>query len=241
MAKEDFCFTYYDGDAASDMQHMNRLERGAYSDLILFQRKIKKHLNVDQIRKVLGRDFEACWPAIELILKTDGDGGFFVEWLEKSEIKAKKHSRKQSGNRAGKTKVEPDLTKQQPNVNQTKPLGDGDGDGIEVKYELKELEKKEVFQIEIKDETLAEVTWWTNEVITGNDFNFKPPENVPMDDVYTLAMDHLGKCARYGWHEKLTSQQAFRESLKNFIRENYKKPNDKTPKTTIEDRKRNFK
>ena len=130
MAKEDFCFTYYDGDAARDTTHMNRLERGAYHDIIISQRKFG-HLTLEQIKKILGKDFSDCWPAIELILKVDTDGKFFVEWLENSVIKARKHARKQSDNRKGKTKQEPELTKQQPNNNQTKPLGDENGDGIE--------------------------------------------------------------------------------------------------------------
>ena len=56
MAKEDFCFTYYDGDAARDTTHMNRIERGAYHDLIISQRKFG-HLTIDQVKKILGRDF----------------------------------------------------------------------------------------------------------------------------------------------------------------------------------------
>ncbi len=51
MAKEDFCFTYYDGDAARDMAHMNRLERGAYTDVIISQRKITGILHWIRLRR----------------------------------------------------------------------------------------------------------------------------------------------------------------------------------------------
>ena len=44
MAKADFCFTYYDGDATRDMAHMNRLERGAYTDVVIQQRQ-RGHLS----------------------------------------------------------------------------------------------------------------------------------------------------------------------------------------------------
>lgn len=126
MAKADFCFTYYDGDASRDMAHMNRLERGAYHDIIISQRKFG-HLTKDQIQKILGRDFVSCWDSISLILK-EKDGKFFIEWLDNSEQKAKKHARFQSEKRKGKTKQQPDLTEHKPNETKQQPLGDGNGD-----------------------------------------------------------------------------------------------------------------
>lgn len=128
MAKSDFCFTYYDGDATRDMSHMNRLERGAYTDLIIIQRKFG-HLTLDRIKKTLGKDFVECWESISVVLKQDQEQLFYIEWLEISERKAKKHAEKQSENRKGKTNSEPNATKQQPNNNQTKPLEDGDENG----------------------------------------------------------------------------------------------------------------
>lgn len=134
MAKEDFCFTYYDGDAARDTTHMNRLERGAYHDIIISQRKFG-HLTLDQLRKILGRDFNECWPAVELIMKVDAEGKCFIEWLEISLRKMRAHSQKQSVNRKGKTKINQTATKPEPTINQTQPLGNGDGDGDESKKE----------------------------------------------------------------------------------------------------------
>lgn len=139
MAKADFCFTYYDGDAARDMSHMNRLERGAYTDIIISQRKFG-HLTLDQIKKILGKDFVDCWGAIELVMK-QAEGKFFIEWLQTSENKAKKHSGYQSEKRKGKTKKNQTTTKQQPKETQTQPLGDGDGNEDE---KGKEDEKPEV-------------------------------------------------------------------------------------------------
>lgn len=130
MAKSDFCFTYYDGDATRDMSHMNRLERGAYTDLIISQRKFG-HLTLDRIKKTLGKDFTECWESISVVLKQDKDQLYYIEWLEISERKAKKHAELQSEKRKGKTKQEPDLTKQQPNETKLYPLEDGNGDGYE--------------------------------------------------------------------------------------------------------------
>lgn len=106
MAKEDFCFTYYDGDAARDMAHMNRLERGAYSDLIVSQRKFG-HLRLSLIKKTLGNDFDDVWESLEIILKKDEEGKYYIEWLDNSVEKMKKQSCHQSNN--GKKGGRPDL------------------------------------------------------------------------------------------------------------------------------------
>jgi hypothetical protein len=95
MAKEDFCFTYYDGDATRDMQHMDRLCRGAYTDLIIMQRKIQNgRLSMGHIKAVLGVDFEKCWYSLEIVLKKDGEF-FFIEWVENSVVKMRKSCSKQ--------------------------------------------------------------------------------------------------------------------------------------------------
>lgn len=94
MAKEDFCFTYYDGDAARDKSHMTRLQRGAYDDIISAQRK-RGHLSLEDIKRVLSKDFEECWPALEWALKIDEQGKFFIEWLDKSIEEMRAHSKKQ--------------------------------------------------------------------------------------------------------------------------------------------------
>lgn len=176
MAKSDFCFTYYDGDAARDKAHMNRLERGAYDDFISAQRKFG-HLSKKIIQKVLSSDFENCWEALELILKVDGTGNFYIEWLEISIKKAAQHSehQRENGKKGGRPKSKP---KHNPNETQTitqkKPLEDGDGDGNEdedVKGNGKEneigdagkkslhVQIRELFKTEYKRATSLTYTW----------------------------------------------------------------------------------
>lgn len=92
MAK-DPAFLFYDGDAARDVSHMNRLERGCYFDLIQAQRKFGGY-TVEQARKILGKDFETCWEAIELVLSKDGDQ-YFIEWVRSSISQRKEHADKQ--------------------------------------------------------------------------------------------------------------------------------------------------
>lgn len=146
MAKEDFCFTYYDGDALRDMSHMNRLERGCYGDLVLQQRKFGR-MTLEQIKKILGKDFDECWPSVNLVLIFDNEK-YYIEWLEKSIIKMRANAQHQSenGKKGGrkKAKQKPDESQieanQKPNSNESKPLVDGDENGYEVKN--KKVSKK---------------------------------------------------------------------------------------------------
>lgn len=85
MAK-DPAFLFYPGDASEDTQFMNRLERGAYFDLLKAQKKFRR-FTLEQIKKVFGQDFDACWPAIELVLAKDSDG-YYIEWVDEK-IKAR--------------------------------------------------------------------------------------------------------------------------------------------------------
>lgn len=141
MAKADFCFNFYDGDATRDMAHMNRLERGAYTDVIIQQRQ-RGHLSLNDLKKFLSKDFDTVWPALEWIMKKDAAGLFFIEWLEASEKKAKAHSEKQKENRAKAVKKQPKAdqtsTKRQPKTKSgqplVEPLGNGDGNGDELKF-----------------------------------------------------------------------------------------------------------
>lgn len=150
MAKLDFCFTFYDGDAARDMSHMDRTERGAYMDIIISQRKFG-HLSKDQIIKILSKDFEATWGAIEAVLAVDEDGKFFIEWLENSLSKSRSHSVRQTENITKRyqepTDPIPDATTSLPEVTKavpksTKPIPLEDGDGIGIKGGVGEKNKK---------------------------------------------------------------------------------------------------
>ena len=91
---KDPAFLFYDGDAARDVSHMTRLERGCYFDFIQAQRKFHG-ITVEQARKILGKDFEECWPALELILQIDDEGKYFIEWIRFAEENRAQHAEKQ--------------------------------------------------------------------------------------------------------------------------------------------------
>jgi phage anti-repressor protein len=155
MAKEDFCFTYYDGDAARDKAHMDRLERGAYDDLISAQRK-RGHLSLEDIKKVLSKDFERCWPSLEWILKTDDQNKYFIEWVEKSVEKSRAYSKKQSDRikQFWDKKKNQNQTPEEPRlyhgINSEEPLEDGDGYITTI---LKQLECNNDLVIEENEKT----------------------------------------------------------------------------------------
>lgn len=92
--QEDPAFLFYPGDASEDTQFMNRLERGCYFDLLKAQKKFRR-FTLEQIRRVLGKDFGECWPSIEVVLKREGEF-YFIGWVDNSIEKRKEYSNIQS-------------------------------------------------------------------------------------------------------------------------------------------------
>jgi hypothetical protein len=101
---KDPAFLFYPADASEDTQFMNRLERGCYFDILKAQKKFGK-FSLPQIKKVLGNDFENCWPAIELVLKFE-NGFYFIEWANDSLEKRKLFSESRAKNRKKRTSDE---------------------------------------------------------------------------------------------------------------------------------------
>jgi len=146
MAK-DPAFLFYPGDASNDTQFMNRLERGAYFDLVKGQRLYGGY-TVVQLRKILGNDFESVWPSLELVLEFDGER-YFVGWLKSSISKRDDYSKKQSErvkkrwNNDGNTTVLPKIVNENEIVNET---------GIEIRKESvreNQFQKPTVLEIQI--------------------------------------------------------------------------------------------
>jgi hypothetical protein len=101
---KDPAYLFYDGDAAKDVSHMNRLERGAYFDILQTQRKFGR-MSLEIIKKVLGQDFDKTWEAIKIILTyVEDKQHYFVLWLEESCIKRQKYCESRSVNRT-KSKI----------------------------------------------------------------------------------------------------------------------------------------
>jgi len=110
---KDPAFLFYPADASEDTQFMNRLERGAYFDLVKSQRLFHGY-TAEQLRKVLGKDYDNVWPALELILKQD-ESGYFIQWVRESLTARKEFQKKQKErvekrwNNRGNTVVIPEV------------------------------------------------------------------------------------------------------------------------------------
>lgn len=96
MAK-DPAFLFYPADAAEDTQHLNRLERGAYFDILKAQKRFGKFTE-DQIQKVLGKDFETVWPSLKICL-TYENHMYFIAWVHDAIEKRKEYSESRRNNR----------------------------------------------------------------------------------------------------------------------------------------------
>lgn len=146
MAK-DPAFLFYPADASQDTQFMNRLERGAYFDLVKGQR-MYGGFTVVQLRKILGNDFESVWPSLELVLEFDGER-YFVGWLKLSILKRDSYSEKQSErvkkrwNNDGNTTVLPKKENEIAIENETL-----------IDIEIKEENQK--FQVQKKSESIED-------------------------------------------------------------------------------------
>lgn len=130
MAK-DPAFLFYPGDASEDTQFMNRLERGAYFDLLKAQKKFRR-FTLEQIKKVLGQDFDACWPAIELVLTKDSDG-YYIEWVDEK-IKAREAFSESRRRNRKKKSSEQDMN----NISSSSKEDMVNGNGIVIENEKKD-------------------------------------------------------------------------------------------------------
>lgn len=128
MAK-DPAFLFYPGDASEDTQFMNRLERGCYFDILKAQKKFRR-FTFTQLQKVLGQDFDSCWPAIELVLSRDGEF-YFIGWVDEKIKEREAFSESRRNNRRKKTQ-----DKHMNNICKTcdedMVIEDEDGNGIEL-------------------------------------------------------------------------------------------------------------
>lgn len=145
---------------------------------------------------------------------------------------------KKNGGKGGRPKK--NNPKVNPNINPNLiPKGNHHND-LELDSDLEGLKKKEPEIIpEETDESLQAVEFWTSQILDGNDWYFSEmirKHGLILDgQLEPLARDHLGKCARYSWHEKMATQHAFRHSLLNFITENLKSGKNGKPAPTLEE------
>lgn len=151
----DPAFLFYPADASEDTQFMNRLERGAYFDLLKAHKKFSR-FTLEIIKKVLGRDFESCWHSIESILAKD-ETGYFITWVDNSIEKRKVFAQAQKDRIKNyhKRKSLESVTEPIPSLNtgttNVQPLGNENVIGNENENEIKggvgEIQSFEILNI----------------------------------------------------------------------------------------------
>jgi hypothetical protein len=95
------------------------------------------------------------------------------------------------------------------------------------KYEFKPEAAKVI------PDTLAEAEVWTESVIDGNDHLFMTmikKQSLKLAGLEQLARDHLELSAKYAWHSRWSTQQEFRYSLVNYVKEQEKKQSNERTK-----------
>lgn len=208
MAK-DPAFLFYPGDASNDTQFMNRLERGAYFDLMKAQRLFGGYTAV-QLRKVLGSDYEAVWPALELVLQFEDDK-YFIGWLAESISKRDSYSKKQSErvkarwNNDGNTAVLPKKEIENEIV-------------IEIK---KETEKKARFQ---KPE-LSQVTTYMTELNMTAGGKWDPSR------ILTASKAFFNYYESNGWHVGRSPMKNWNAAVRNWMNRDHQQKTNINGKT----------
>jgi len=97
MAK-DPAFLFYPGDWLGGTMTFSRAHKGAYMDLLMVQFN-DGHMALEDIRTILGADFEIMWESkLKRKFRQDSAGKFFNEKLENEIIKRKKYTESRKNN-----------------------------------------------------------------------------------------------------------------------------------------------
>lgn len=201
MAK-DPAFLFYPSNASEDTQFMNRLERGAYFDLLKAQ-KMFGRFTIDQVKKVLGGDFQSCWPAIELVLTKDGEH-YFIGWVQDAMTKRAEHSAKQ------KKRIDDYWAKKNAELNQTDSTEQPkQNNGISTDIPLEntiEIKNENTIDLKLK-ESLDEIYLDKVKPNWGHiDFNF---------EYKTFCEKVRGSPEHYANHDTGGMRLAFQSQLRN--------------------------
>ncbi len=150
---KDPAFLFYPGDAAEDVSHMNRLERGAYFDFVQAQKKFGP-LNLTMVQKILGKDFESVWDSLKMCLTYENDM-YYITWLQDSIIKRKKYSESRADNRKGQNKAK----NKENELTYVRHMENGNGNRNEIVNELnKEPEHfEDRWQAAFDERTLGDI------------------------------------------------------------------------------------
>lgn len=225
MAK-DPAFLFYSSDFMMGTALMSETEVGQYIRILCHMHQ-SGHLSIEDMKNIC----PYISSKVVAKFKQDDNGLYFNERLEAEVQKRKNYSKSRRENRLKNKKQSydntyvPDMSGHMENENENTIVIDyKEGvQGKETHTVPIKLESKTI----VEDDTLQDVTHWTEQVIKGNDQIFSQllsTRSIKINGaIEKLARDHLDLCSRYNWHERMTSQQAFRNSLIKHVTENINK------------------
>jgi hypothetical protein len=215
-------FPFYANDYLVDTLRWSRGMKSLHVDLMAESWANGRLEDVDGFPKGLSASDKKLWTKIVHKWKLV-DGLWINEKLESCRAERERFIEYQI--EKGRKSADKRKANKQPEVNHgsttVQPL-----EGEEEKHLKNKVEKLEKFL----EPELEEAQLWTDQVIEGNDAYFvnmvRNAGIVSLNgQMERLARDHLGLIARYKWHEKMTTQQAFRLSLLGHIVKEINKPN----------------
>jgi uncharacterized protein YdaU (DUF1376 family) len=221
-------FNFYPDNWTGGTKRMSYEQKGAYLELLMLNfyclsDGLPGFTQQEALRTLSNAAaYAALWEF--LMPKFMRKGEYFCsERMEKEFHKSKKHSEKQS-ERANKRWGKNTADAAASACNGT---GIGNGNGSKIKKEPVSISENQTLELvprESIDDTLSDVTNWTEDVITGNDvlfINMIRTRSINIRDklLENTARDHLALCSRYKWHKNMTTQQEFRNSLIKHLTE----------------------
>lgn len=238
---------FYTGDHIKDTRSLSLAAKGAWSDLILFMWVNESggilEGTMEDFARMVGCS-EVNFVAVLNELKRKNICNIHGDETKLFKIVCRRHAREAEISEIRRDAVN---TRYKNDTNEstkppTKPIQNPDNDidndnESEFKYELKESDKKsQTIQVDVPQgtpDTLLACEQWTNDVIDGNDVYFiSMIRTVSLNGrLEELARSHLALLSRYAWHEKMTSQQAFRNSLLDHVRKELKNGPERPTKT----------
>lgn len=218
MAK-DPAFLFYPGDAAEDVSHMNRLERGAYFDFVQAQKKFGP-LTITMVRKILGKDFDLVWDALKMCLTYEKDM-YFIHWLQDSIEKRKKYSASRANNRKGQNTSKKEVfdstyVNHMENGNENRNVNDNTK-GVQGETEKPDLKVYQEWIAQIENGTDL---YWPK---MSRDKNLK----LTTEQLQDLCTRYIGLLSEYE-RKRPPDQHAFRLAFLSYCVEN--KPNNNNGK-----------
>lgn len=103
MGKDPATLWYW-ADWSGGTCAMSRLHKGAYMDLLNAQFNLG-HLTLEQVKTILGSDFDSCWEALKEKFRQDENSRFYNEKAENEKIKRANYTQSRRDNLEKKVKL----------------------------------------------------------------------------------------------------------------------------------------